>query len=150
MIRDFHTEDTDAVVKIWRAASDLAHPFLDTAFQDNEAGNLRNIYLVHAKTRVLEIDGDIAGFIAMIGDEIGGLFLEPAMHGCGYGWALVSDILHGRSEVLVDVFERNAIGRRFYAAAGFEMIGQSVHDASGETVLRLRRDRVLDMQEAVA
>ena len=43
-----------------------------------------------------------------------------------------------RGMVELDVFEKNEIGRRFYDAYGFETVGSSVHEPTGETQLRLR------------
>lgn len=137
MIRDFDSKDTEAVVAVWRAATRVAHPFLASDFIEREADNLRKIYLVHAATRVTEIDGQVVGFIAMIGNEIGGLFLDPELHGRGLGRALVNDAAKKHGALEVEVFERNAVGRRFYDGYGFRPIGSSNHEASGENVLRL-------------
>ena len=137
MIRDFKSNDTDVLIDVWKAASTVAHPFLSDDFIEAEAENLRNIYLVHAQTRVIEVDGRAAGFIAMIGNEIGGLFLEPEQHGRGLGWAMVTDVFETHGTLEVEVFEQNAVGRRFYKSYGFEQIGTSTHEPTGETVLRL-------------
>lgn len=137
MIREFETKDTDAVVTVWRAATQVAHPFLSDDFIEGETDNLRNIYLVHAATRVIEVRGRVVGFISMIGDEIGGLFLDPELHGKGLGRALVDDVSNAYGRIEVDVFERNAVGRRFYDSYGFRRVGSSIHEATGETVLRL-------------
>ena len=137
MIRDFKTNDTDAVVAVWRAATAVAHPFFASDFIESEAENLRNIYLTHAQTRVMIWEGQVEGFIAMIGSEIGGLFLDPKLHGRGLGRALVDDAVQQFGSLDVEVFERNTVGRRFYDRYGFRQIGLSNHEATGETVLRL-------------
>ncbi|MGH1415616.1 MAG: GNAT family N-acetyltransferase [Pelagimonas sp.] len=137
MIRNYKTKDADAVVDVWKVATAVAHPFLANDFIADEAENLRNIYLVNAQTRVMEWDGEVAGFIAMIGNEIGGLFLDPELHGRGLGRALVDDAAKQFDTLEVEVFERNTVGRRFYDSYGFRGIGSSIHEATGETVLRL-------------
>ena len=137
MIRDFESKDTEAVVNVWRAATQVAHPFFANNFLEGEADNLRNIYLAHAATRVTEIDGRVVGFLAMIGHEIGGLFLDPDLHGQGLGRALVDDVAEVHGTLEVEVFERNAVGRRFYDSYGFRPVGSSTHAGTGETVLRL-------------
>lgn len=142
MIRDFKIEDTEAVVKVWKAATLVAHSFLADAFIESETDNLRNIYLVHAQTRVVEFDGQVVGFIAMIGDEIGGLFLDPDSHGTGLGRAMVDDAAKTHGTLQVEVFARNVVGRRFYDSYGFRPIGSSTHEATGETVLRLTTQAV--------
>ena len=137
MIRAYRTEDTDAVVSVWRAATALAHPFLADAFVTQEADNLRNIYVHIAETWVLEEDGEPVGFIALIGDEIAGLFLQPSCHGRGLGRALVDHAVDLRGPLRVEVFERNAIGRRFYERYGFVEVGSYRHEGSSEMTLKL-------------
>ena len=137
MIREFRAEDTDAVVAIWLSASALAHPFLSDAFIKQEEENLRTLYLPNAETWVFEVDGAPVGFVALVGDEIGGLFLDPSHHGKGIGKAMVDHAATLRDQLRVEVFERNAIGRRFYERYGFVEEGSYRHDESGEITLQL-------------
>lgn len=142
MIREFISSDTDAVVDAWQRASNLAHPFLTPAFLAQEAHNVRHIYVVHAETWVAEMAGQVVGFIALIASEdvceVGGLFLDPAFHGQGIGKALMDKAVAEKGPLKVEVFQRNAIGRRFYAAYGFVASGEYFHEASGQMTLQLR------------
>lgn len=138
MIREFQTIDTNAVASVWLAASKLAHPFLSEEFLIQEESNLRNIYLQHAKVWVSEVDGDVIGFIAMIENEIGGLFLEPNFHGKGYGRGMVDFVVSKMGPVRVDVFQDNKIGRSFYDGYGFVEIGKYQHEDSGQMTLRMK------------
>ncbi|MBX2854633.1 MAG: GNAT family N-acetyltransferase [Rhodobacteraceae bacterium] len=142
MIRQYQLEDADAVVAIWRAASQLAHPFLTDAFLSQEAANLRALYLPNAETWLSEEDGAPVGFIALIGDEIGGFFLAPAYHGRGLGKALVDHAVALKGALRVEVFERNQIGRSFYQRYGFRETGRYRHDGSGEIALKLTLPRI--------
>ena len=137
MIREYRQEDTDALVAIWKAASALAHPFLSEDFVDQEATNLRTQHFPNAETWVIEDEGVPAGFIAMIGDEIGGLFLDPSLHGRGLGRALVDHVVGIKGPLSVEVFEKNAIGRRFYDRYGFIEIDRYLHEPTGEMALKL-------------
>lgn len=141
MIREFISSDTDAVVDAWQRASHLAHPFLTPAFLAQEAHNVRHIYMVHAETWVAEMAGQVVGFIALIASEdvceVGGLFLDPAFHGQGIGKALMDKAVAEKGPLKVEVFQRNAIGRRFYAAYGFVASGEYFHEASGQVTLQL-------------
>ena len=136
-IRKYRLNDKDRLVAIWRSASALAHPFLDGAFMDREEIALRTQYLTAAEIWVCEVDGLAVGFVALIGEEIGGLFLEPVCHGRGLGRAMVDFTLALRGRLDVEVFERNAIGRRFYRRCGFVEMARSVHQDTGETVIRM-------------
>lgn len=137
MIRKYQAEDADAVVRCWRKASDLAHPFLSRAFLEQEASNVRNIYLARAETWVTEIDGAVVGFIALIDNDIGGLFLDPEHHGRGLGRAMVDKAVAEKGTLRVEVFEANRIGRRFYDTYGFRETGRYVHEATGQITCRL-------------
>lgn len=138
MIREFKQDDTDALVDVWRAATALAHPFLPAEFVEQEAHNLRHVYFPNAETWTCEIDGQPVGFIAMVEDEIGGLFLDPALHGRGLGRAMVDFIRPRKGQLHLDVFERNAVGRPFYDRYGFREVGRYRHDGSGETTIKMK------------
>ena len=137
MIRPYQHDDTDAVVDVWRAASLRAHPFVEGPFLDQEADNMRNVYLAIAETFVTEVNGEVVGFIAMIDNEIGGLFLHPAHHGRGRGRSMVDHVRAKRQILTVEVFKKNTIGRRFYESYGFRQVGSSLHPPTGEQVLKL-------------
>ena len=137
MIREYQSEDADAVVSIWREATALAHPFLKPEFVAQETDNLRNIYLKFADTSVMEQNGTVVGFIALIEDEIGGLFLQPSFHGRGLGRTLVDHAVALKGPLRVEVFAQNAIGRRFYQKYGFADCGEYLHENSGEQTLKL-------------
>lgn len=137
MIRKYQEHDIETVVSVWRRASELAHPFLTEAFLDQEDGNMRNIYLAYAETWVMEVGGAVVGFIALIENEIGGLFLDPEFHGQGLGRALVDKAVAEKGALKVEVFKENVIGRRFYDAYGFRGSEEFVHEASGQVTLRM-------------
>ena len=137
MIRQYQSSDTDALVSIWRSASALAHPFLSDGFIAQEDENLRNLYLPNAETWILEQEAKALGFIALIGAEIGGLFLCPSCHGRGLGKMLVDHAAGLKGPLNVEVFERNHIGRHFYDRYGFSETGRYRHNASEEMTIRM-------------
>ena len=106
-------------------------------FLDQEADNVRNVYMAFAETWVSEVDGSVVGFIALIDNEIGGLFLDPKYHGKGLGKALVDKAVTEKGPLVVEVFKENVIGRRFYDAYGFQFSEQFVHEATGQAVIRM-------------
>ena len=118
MIRKYETEDTDALVLIWQSANALAHSFLADDFVAQVAQDMRNVYLPNAETWVLEENEIPVGFIALVETEIGGLFLDPSFHGRGFGKALTDHAVALHGPLSVEVFEKNAIGRRFYDRYG--------------------------------
>ena len=138
LIRPYRSDDLDSVMSAWENATELAHPFLPEAFLEGERYNIPHVYMPNTDTWVIEVDGFVAGFIALIDNEVGALFLEPAFHGQGLGRALMDKAreLHGKLEV--EVFRDNAIGRKFYAGYGFTPLRELVHEDTGNTLLRLQ------------
>lgn len=122
----------------WETASDLAHPFLTAVFRQTERHNIPAIYLPLADTFVAEQDGQVVGYIALLKNEVGALFVQPAFHGHGVGRALM-DYAKARHPVLeVEVFTANNIGRGFYKQAGFTQLHSYHHEETGQQMLRLR------------
>jgi len=113
MIRQYEAKDIESLVACWRVASEFAHPFLTKKFLDSEAEALRDIYIPSTEIWVTEINGDVLGFIALMGNEIAALFLDPDYHGKGLGRAMVDKAVAEKGKLSVDVFEENAVGRNF-------------------------------------
>ena len=137
MMREYNTYDTDALITIWDRAEPLAHPFLSDEARDQVRRDTVNIYLPNAETWVLENDGTPVGFIAMIGTEIGGLFLDPSEQGKGLGRQMVDHVVAIKGPLTVEVFKDNKIGLPFYERYGFVVTGEGVFDASGDETFKM-------------
>ena len=125
-------------MNIWAQASALAHPFLSQEFLELERQTIPNVYLPKAETWVWEADGHVVGFISLLGNEVGAIFVDPKFHRSGIGRALMDRARALRGELEVEVFERNPLGRAFYAKLGFELLYKEVHNQTGFEVMRLR------------
>ena len=137
IIRKYADPDCDGVIEAWYAASLVATPFLSDEFMSEERGNIRTKWLPMAETWVSDADGTIAGFIALIGNEVGAIFVHPDYQGQGIGRALMDQAASLRDELVLDVFEENAIGRRFYDRYGFQFESKHLHDDTGHMQFRL-------------
>lgn len=137
MIREYRADDTDALVAIWERANALAHPFLPASFVARLAEEIRDSHLQNAETWVLDLDGRPGGFIALIGDEIGGLFLDPALIGRGHGKALVDHAVALKGPLRVEVFRENDVARPFYERYGFALEEEYLHEPSGAVMCRM-------------
>ena len=137
-IRQYADNDLEDLLASWESASRLAHPFLEEDFLATERHNIPNLYLPNADTWVADLDGKVVGFIALLGNEVGAIFLDPNHHGKGIGKSLMDKAqeIHGILEV--DVFEKNLIGRKFYELYGFESLSESIHSPTKQKVLRLK------------
>lgn len=138
MIRKYEENDLAELLETWAAASAIAHPFLTEEFLASERDNIPNLYLPNAETWVFEADGQVVGFIALIGNEVGAVFVHPNQQRNGVGSALMNKAKQLREELEVEVFVKNTIGRAFYAKYGFESIEEKVHGQTGFDLVRLR------------
>lgn len=138
MIREYRKSDLAAVLKVWASASAVGHPFLTDEFLATERRNIADRYLPAAETWVWETDGRVVGFVSLVGNEVGGLFVHPTLHGRGIGRALVDHVRGLRDELEVEVFKDNASGRAFYRACGFIELHEEIHVETGLAVVRLR------------
>jgi len=137
MIRGYEETDCAAIVDVWYAASLVATPFLSQEFLSEERENIRTIWLLKAETWVFEAKGAVVGFLSLIGNEVGAIFVHPDAQGGGIGTALMDHAASLRDELFLDVFEDNAIGRRFYEGYGFKFEYAHVHEPSGHPQMRL-------------
>ncbi|MEP3275170.1 MAG: GNAT family N-acetyltransferase [Stappiaceae bacterium] len=137
MIREYTSNDTDALIAIWEKANALAHPFLPQSVTNQVRNDMRTVYLPNAQTWVLEEGGKPVGFIAMIDTEIGGLFLDPANHGRGLGRLMVDHVVGLKGPLTVEVFKDNKIGLPFYERYGFAHETDGTFELSGHPTLKM-------------
>lgn len=137
-IRPYAPRDLGHVLEIWEAASRTGHPFLSESFIAAERERVRDVYLRMATTWLCEDDGRVVGFISLVDNEVGALFVEPKSHRRGIGRALM-EIAMGRSPTLeLEVFKENSTARAFYERCGFDEISEYRHAETGRQMLRMR------------
>ncbi len=137
-IRKYENADLAAVLSSWEAATRLAHPFMRDEFIAQERINVADVYIPNTDTWVMEIDGKVEGFIALMGNEVGAIFLQPEFHGLGAGKALMDKAQELHGDLELEVFKENALGRQFYSRYGFEQMQEKFHEPTGQQVLRLK------------
>ncbi len=136
-VRPYRDSDFEQLIAGWRAASVVAHPFLTPDFLEAEAESVRDVYIDAADSWVVELDGKVVGFIALLGGEIGALFVHPNHWRSGIGRALVNQAVESHSRLHLVVFAENTIGRAFYKRYGFVEGDRSLHKATGQEVIRM-------------
>jgi putative acetyltransferase len=138
IIRHYKERDLKGVLSAWENGSRLAHPFLTDDFMEIERERIPHGYMPTADTWVAESDGEVIGFIALLGNEVGAIFVQPAHHGQGVGRALMDKARELHGDLEVEVFAANSIGRKFYARYGFEPSDEKIHVETGYVLLRLK------------
>lgn len=131
VLRAATPDDADAVADVWH-----------TGWHDGHAGHVpdgltrvrtREAFGVRAAARVPEttvavVDGHVAGFVMVVGDEVEQLFVAREHRGTGVadlllaeGERQVVEAAHG--EPWLAVVEGNARARRFYERSGWRDAG---------------------------
>ena len=139
MIRKYNENEIPKLLEIWEAAALIAHPFLSKDFHEMVKKAMRDMYLPNSDTWVYEKNGSIIGFIAMLNNEIGGLFVDPNQQAKGVGTSLVHYMTQFHDTLEVEVFEENNIGKPFYEKYGFKVIKEYVMEETKQKVLRMKK-----------
>jgi putative acetyltransferase len=140
VLRAYRDDDLADVLDVWYRASLIAHPFLSAEFLERERQQIADEWMPAADTTVYVAEGRVVGFLSLIGDEIGAIFVDPDRHRQGIGRALMDSALARRPFLELDVFEANETGRRFYEASGFEVVDRHLDAETGHPELRLRHE----------
>ncbi len=143
VLRPYAAADRDACLAIWRAASETGHPFLTRTELDADQVLVRDIYLSRATITLACDDEGPVGFIALIDDFIGGLFVLPARHRQGVGRLLINAASRQAGPLSVEVYVENAKALRFYEALGFVQTATRTVDDQGRpyALVRLEQPR---------
>ena len=93
----------------------LAHP---------DAIHLPPAQIANGQVIVAELNGGVAGFAAVVGGELDGLFVEPDLWGLGIGKALVEAATHeARLSGVTLKVTASPSTRPFYESCGFSVEG---------------------------
>jgi len=138
MLRLYQEGDTETIIDVWYQASLIAHSFLTESFLEEEKIRLREIFLPNSQTWVYEEAGQVVGFISLMDNEVGGIFVRPSNQRQGIGKALMDKAHSLHDSLELDVFAANKTGRAFYAQYGFVPIKKYREEETGETTIRLR------------
>ena len=139
MIRKIEHSDILVLLDVWERAASIAHHFLSDDFHQMVKKAMEEMYLPNSETWVYSENDTALGFVSMIGNEIGGLFVDPNFQGKGIGSKLVSYVAEMFPVLEVEVFEQNKIGIPFYEKLGFKSMKTFVHEPTQEKVIRMCR-----------
>ena len=138
MIRRYGDQDLDDLLEVWHQASVIAHHFMNDEFFEGEREAIQNDHLPIADTWVYESEGKVVGFISLLGQHVGAIFVHPAMHSKGIGRSLMDHARSLHGQLQLDVFKENRVARAFYDQYGFEVVEEYFHDALGHPMLKMQ------------
>lgn len=130
-IRLYRAEDNAVLTAVWLAASRRAHSFLGEAKLTEQSKLVSEMYLPQAETWVACIDGKPLGFLGLIDNYIGGLFVSPDAQGRGIGQTLISHGIKLKGILTLDVYAQNLRAVAFYKRQGFVETDRQPTDKDG-------------------
>jgi putative acetyltransferase len=130
IVRKGTAADAPRALEIWRDAVDATHTFL-TPRDRVEIDAIVGQWLPTVELWMVDDGAQPVGFLVMDGEMIDALFADPAVHGRGFGTALLNHALSLAPEALVDASEQAANALPFYEARGFVRVGRSETDPQG-------------------
>ncbi len=136
-IRLYQPADQSELLGVWERSARVAHHFLPPEHFEQERRAIVSQYLPVAEVWVYEYKRQVVGFIALLGQTVGGFFVDPTMQGRGLGRALMDYAVQLKGGLAVAVFAQNTIGRHFYNRYGFIEMGVTQHTETGMTLLHL-------------
>jgi GNAT superfamily N-acetyltransferase len=126
-LRPAVADDADAVAAIWYAGWADGHighvPDELVALRTKESFWTRAAGRI-ADTTVAVVDGEVAGFVMVVGDEVEQVYVSRDHRGSGVAGTLLSEAeqqvkANGHSEAWLAVATGNARARRFYERSGW-------------------------------
>ena len=139
-LRAASAADAPAVAEIWRAGWADGH--LGHVPEELVAVRTAGSFRARAAQRVEDttvalVDGEVAGFVMVVGDEIEQVYVAAAHRGAGVADALMAEAersirLAGHSSAWLAVVAGNARARRFYERQGWTDAGPFLYEAAGE------------------
>jgi len=149
-IREYREGDLNGVMAAWEAASAQAHPFLPPEFVAEVREAIPKLYIPNAETWVAELEGQVVGFISLLGSEVGAIFVDPSHQGKGLGLKLMDKARELKGQLEVEVFAANSIGCEFYREYGFVQIEKKTHEQTGLDLVRLQTAAESNSSQTVA
>lgn len=133
MIRKMTEADLERVMEIWLEACIKGQAFIVEDYWKTHAQVVREDYIPQSEVFVEEKDGEIRGFIAVVGGRhIGALFVDPACWHQGIGQSLMAYALkHYPGPVTLAAFTENTRAVSFYKRLGFEVKEEELEAESG-------------------
>jgi GNAT superfamily N-acetyltransferase len=118
-------EEHEELEDLQRRASIELPDYREQLLANPDAIHLPPAQIANGQVIVAELAGEVAGFAAVVGGELDGLFVEPYLWGGGIGRALVEAAVHeARRRGLSLTVLANPTARGFYESCGFTVEGE--------------------------
>ena len=131
MIRVVQKTDITKVADIWLDTNIKAHNFIPAEYWKSNFKSVKEALLL-AEVYVYEYDTEIQGFIGLNGDYIEGIFVCDRLQSHGIGKLLLDFVKESRTQLSLNVYQKNTRAIHFYQREGFEIQNEGLDEATGE------------------
>lgn len=131
LIRRYKKVDLEEMVRIWYEASVIGHSFIPASYWASQKNAMKEKYLPLAENFVFQEEGQIAGFISLVGERVCALFVAPEMQGIGIGKTLLEYVKTQKEKLSLKVYRENESAFRFYKNCEFMAAGEEVDEYTG-------------------
>jgi ribosomal protein S18 acetylase RimI-like enzyme len=130
-VRQASIDDAVNVAELFLTTRRDAMPYLPTLYTDDQIRQwIAKVVFVKCAVWVAETQGQIAGFMALVGDRLEHLYILPSYQRQGIGSQLLGKAKQLSPQRLeLYVFQKNTPARSFYQAHGFAEVESG--DGSG-------------------
>jgi ribosomal protein S18 acetylase RimI-like enzyme len=136
LLRPATAADALEIAEVFLAARREALPFVPVLHSDAETRRwISDVVMVCSTIWVATLDGEIVGFLSIVGSQLDHLYVRPDSYRQGIGDRLLAKAKEMSSKRLqLFTSQRNGRARAFYEARGFTPIsfGDGSRNAEGE------------------
>jgi putative acetyltransferase len=126
-------DDYPRVVDVWEAAVRATHHFVTESDIQFFKPHVRDgLPQTPHLACIRDLNGQVAGFVAVADRNVNMLFIDPAARGQGAGKRLLHYAIETWGAISLDVNEQNEQALGFYQHMGFEVVGRSERDGTGK------------------
>lgn len=130
MIRKSIANDIDSIMDIWLSANVKAHSFMPEEYWKNHFEEVKSA-IAEAEVYVFE-DAVIKGFVGLIENYIAGIFVKEDFQSHGIGTELIQYLQSFKSELVLNVYEKNKKAVNFYIMHHFKISQKRKEDETNQ------------------
>lgn len=125
IIRKMEDKDVLFLADIWLNTSIIAHDFIPKDYWINNKSLMIKKYLPNSEVYVAEETNNILGFIALSENYIASIFVDIEQQGKGIGTLLLNYAKNLRTELKLNVYQKNEKSVNFYKSKDFIILSES-------------------------
>mgnify|MGYP003545796684 FL=1 len=118
-------KDVTFLAEIWLNTSLKAHDFISKEYWTNNKSLMIEKYLPNSEVYIAEETDTILGFIALGENYIASIFVDIEQQGKGIGTLLLNYAKNVRTELKLNVYQKNDKSVNFYKSQDFIILSES-------------------------